>query len=163
MKLSKKLCYLIAGALAVLAFIMAFVSPLKSVYGNTTYTAEAMDVYFGTKNAKGATIVFIGLIVALLTGAYFILSNFIEIPFDKIIKIVLIVLLVVVTILCFCTEAIYLEVNIPDAIKGNADAIKDWKEVAGKNMHLNIGAILAAIFSLLSAGAAAFATFFAKD
>ena len=162
MKLDKKLCYFIAGALAVLAFIMAFVSPLKSVHGDFSQVAKFKDVYFDSeRGTQGAIIVFIGLIVALLAGIYFIASNFVEIPFDKFIKLGLIVLLVVIAILCFCTRGIYIRANLPERISGEAkkEAIARTKEV----LKLNIGAILAGVFALLSAAAAGFATFMLKD
>jgi len=160
MKLDKKLCYFIAGALAVLAFIMAFVSPLKSAYNGEG--AKFADVYFdGEHGSQGAIIVFIGLIVALLAGIYFVASNFVEIPFDKFIKLGLIVLLVVIAILCFCTKGIYIRANLPEGMpkaykKEYLDRMRDM-------IKLNIGAILAGVFALLSAAAAGFATLMLKD
>jgi len=156
MKLDKKLCYFIAGALAVLAFIMAFVSPLKSVYNGEG--AKFADVYFDDEYGnQGATIVFIGLIVALLAGIYFVVSNFVEIPFDKFIKLGLIVLLVVIAILCFCTKGIFIRANLPEAYK------QEYLEMMRETIKLNIGAILAGVFALLSAAAAGFATLMLKD
>lgn len=162
MKLDKKLCYFIAGALAVFAFLMAFVSPLKSFYGDFSKVAKFKEVYFDSeRGTQGATIVFIGLIVALLAGIYFVASNFVEIPFDNFIKLGLIVLLVVIAILCFCTKGIYIRANLPKGI--SKEYKKEYLDRMRDIIKLNIGAILAGVFALLSAAAAGFATFMLKD
>lgn len=146
MKLTKKLVYLVAGGLAILAFLMAFLSPIKN--GSLSYKFN--NVYFTVGMSKGATIVFIGLVVALLCGAYLIASNFIKIPKDNVIKYVVIGLLVLVAVLCFLTKVIWCNAN--GANPANFPTMK-----------LNIGAIFAGIFALLSAIATAYAVFFVKE
>jgi len=158
MKLTlKKILALVAGGLAVIAFIMAFVSPLKVAQGGET--APAMDVWFGNDFVDGTIIPFIAFVVALLAGAYLIVRQFVSVPNDKIFFWVAIGLLVVAAVVIFLTETFFILTmvkEVPAAYKD--EAIKTY----GKIYALNIGAILGGILAALSAVCAVVAEKFIK-
>ena len=159
MKLTlKKILALVGGGLAVIAFIMAFVSPLKVVGSNDT--APAMDVWFGNDFVDGTIIPFIAFIVALLAGAYLIVRQFITIPADKKLFWVAIALLVVAAIVIFLTETFFILTIVKDVPAAYKDeAIKAYGELYA----LNIGAILGAILAIAAAAVSFVAEKFIKD
>ena len=163
----KKLVTLVAGVLAVLAFIMAFIAPLKIV--ETGETGKFSEVYFGQEvmgtKINGAIIPFIGFILMLVAGVYLILSNFIEIKADKTLKIVAIALLVVGAILVFLTETFYINAvyssemyaSLPEA------QLSLMKEMSAEVYGLAAGPILGGILAILAAAGAAVSQFVIKD
>ena len=109
MKLTlKKILALGAGALAIIAFIMAFVSPLKMVAGSTTVAAEAKDIYF----EKGGTIIpFFGYVLVLIAGIVLIARQFVD--FKASFKLA-IAFLVVGVVLIFLTKTLYITSSISE-------------------------------------------------
>ena len=169
MKLTlKKILALVAGGLAVVAFIMAFVSPLKNETPMGVQAAKAFDVWF----EEGGTIIpFIAFIVALLAGAYLIVRQFIAVPNDKIFFWVAIGLLVVAAVGIFLTEVLCinstLSVMIEQAkaqgMNPTAAQIEFQRKAMAEAISLNIGAILGGILAALSAVVAVVAEKFIKD
>lgn len=165
----KKLVTLVAGALAVIAFIMAFVAPLKQEFMGEVIKAEFADVYFGQEvmgtTIKGAIIPFIGFILMLAAGVYLILSNFIEIKADKTLKIVAIAVLVVSAILVFLTESFYLNAVYSSDMYAalSAEQISAAKEANAEILKLGAGPLFGGILAILAAAGAAVAQFVIKD
>ena len=159
MKLTtKKILALVAGGLAIIAFVMAFVSPLK--VAKTGDTAPALDVWFGTERIDGTILPFIGFILALLGGAYLIVRQFINISNDKIFFWIAIALLVVGAILILLTETFFIATlikEVPEAFKAEA------KTMYAEIYALNIGAILGGVLAILSAVCAVVTEKFIKD
>ena len=164
MKLTlKKILALVAGGLAVIAFIMAFVSPLKNDAANIS--AKASEVWF----EDGGTIIpFIAFILALLAGAYLIVRQFINVPADKKLFWVAIALLVVAAVVIFLTETLYINswvnymVDI-SPMKPTAAQIAQQKEFMAESLSLGTGALLGGILAIASAACAVVAEKFIKD
>lgn len=164
MKLTlKKILALVAGGLAVIAFIMAFVSPLKNDAANVS--AKASEVWF----EDGGTIIpFIAFIVALLAGAYLIVRQFVAIPQDKKLFWVAIALLVVAAVVIFLTETFYINswvnymVDI-SSVKPTSAQITMQKELMAESLVLGTGAIFGGILAIASAACAVVAEKFVKE
>ena len=159
MKITKKNLALVAGALAILAFIMAFLSPLKAVIGDEVIKAKATELYF----EKGGTIIpFIGFLLMLVAGVYLIVRQFVNISIDKKLFYVAIALLVVGAIIVLLTKAIVIAGTIKQMGLTGATA-----EAAKKSMvemyKLGTGVILGALLAILSAVVAFVAEKFIKD
>ncbi len=164
---NKKLLVLIAGALAVLAFIFSFIAPLKAemtVMGTTiSENASFSDAFFGDGEAyNGAILSFIGFVLILAAGIYLIISNFKEIKADKTLKLVAIALLVVGAILVFLTETFYIgSMIVPEGIP--AEAVTQAKESAAEMLKLGFGTLFGGILAILSAACVAVSQFVVKD
>ena len=163
MKLTlKKILALVAGGLAVIAFIMAFLSPLKSEMGSAVVNAEAADIWF----EDGGTIIpFIAFIVALLAGAYLIVRQFISIPKDNTIFWVAIGLLVAAAVVIFLTETFYIGSQIAylKDLGAPATYLETAKTSMAEALGLGIGTLLGGILAALSAVCAVVSEKFIKD
>ncbi len=164
---NKKLLVLIAGALAVIAFIFSFIAPLKAemtMLGTTiSENASFSETFFGDgESYNGAILSFIGFVLILAAGIYLIISNFKEIKADKTLKLVAIALLVVGAILVFLTETFYIgSMIVPEGIP--AEAVTQAKESAAEMLKLGFGTVMGGILAILSAACVAVAQFVVKE
>ena len=179
MKLSlKKILTIVAGAIAILTFILAFVAPLKYEIAGVSGVLKAKDVYFGESGIAvmvkqkpvyfqaGAIVPFIGYILIALAGVLLIVRRLLN-GTNSEIFILIIALMVIGAALVLLTEILYVS-NLIGA-KGLSTATE--AEVKANNaekvlfhaLSLNTGAIIAIILALVAVTLAIVAEHYIKE
>lgn len=149
MKLKLKmrdLFLLMAGVIGIVAFFMAFVSPLYQKGIEETHFSFS-DVYFGANGLKGAWLSFVGFVLILISTVMFFVAAFSDLKYSKIFSVCSLIIITCGIILALLTVRLFSAANsLPHNILG-----------------LGIGPILGSVYATISALCVVYAVFFTKN
>lgn len=156
--LIKKIVYGVAALFAVIAIIMLAAPALSAKVGDGS--ASGADVAFGNKD-KGFAFSFLYFLPYLLViiGLAFTVVALLG-KLGKVAPIVAIVCYVVAAVLFFLPVQAF-SIDAPAGMP--AEYVNEYKKVMADAMNIGIGAIMAAIFSIVAAAGTAVAAFVLKD